>query len=112
GQSYIDSAARINTTTGNTPGVQSESAGPIFVNQLDNITIAETAAGTTNLDDYISSVQCLNMSDGGAEVPVNGSDGNWNFEQPYGGLGTDVVCTISNELKVPDISLVKSEASS
>ncbi|HZK05104.1 MAG TPA: DUF5979 domain-containing protein, partial [Actinomycetaceae bacterium] len=47
------------TTTGNATGVQDQRVGPLPTVRNVELTLKETAAGSTNLDDYMTSYRCL-----------------------------------------------------
>ncbi|MBT2484210.1 DUF11 domain-containing protein [Microbacterium sp. ISL-108] len=93
------------TTTGTAEGVQPDYAGPIFTNQGDTFTLAETASGTTNLGQYAASLVCEQLNPDGSTSPV-AVNGN-QVTQPAGALGTDVNCTFSNARLVPGLNLRK-----
>lgn len=90
------------TTTGTTTGVQSQVAGPAVVTVGEQYTIREAAAGTANLDTYISSFTCR-WSDS-TEVFADGVlNVSGNLRQatlpsvPAGKGGQILSCTIVNE---------------
>ena len=94
------------TTTGNTGGLQSDYAGPIFTNQGDVFTLSESAVGTAALDRYAASLVCAELNSDGSTTPVPANAGN-QVTQPTGNLGTEVVCTFSNEPISPALDLRK-----
>lgn len=93
-------------TTGAASGVQPDYAGPIFTNQGDTFTLAETASGTTDLDRYAASLVCEQLNPDGSTSPVAVAEGN-QVTQPAGALGTDVNCTFSNARLIPGLDLRK-----
>lgn len=90
------------TTAGAESGLQPDYAGPIFTNQGDVFALAESAAGTTDLDRYAASLSCEQVGVTAA-VPTDGN----TVTQPAGNLGTDVVCTYTNAKLAPALDLRK-----
>lgn len=94
------------TTTGNASGVQPDYAGPVFTNQGDTFSLAETAAGSTDLSRYDASLVCEQINPDGSTTPVPVTTAN-QVTQPAGALGTDVTCTFSNARLIPGLELRK-----
>ena len=93
-------------TSGSTPGVQTQVAGPVVVTAGNTYTIRETAANGTDLNDYITSYSC-SWSDE-TVIQLSGTltgDGHQRSATlaaiPSGKGGQQLVCTITNELKGP-----------
>ena len=55
------------TTSGTATGVQKETAGPVFVDRGAEYTISETAAGRTDLNNYVTSLKCVDLE--GRTIP-------------------------------------------
>ncbi len=110
GQSYI-TTGNTATTDGPATGLQTNYAGPVFVNQGDSLTLKETAAGTTSLALYKKSISCTYRNGVGAQTVVQATPtanaGEWTIPQPVGAQGTELVCTITNAPAVADIDLTK-----
>lgn len=76
------------TTTGNSSGVQPGRIGPLPTVRNVPLTFTETAAGTTNMKDYVSSYRCLvdgvqasqgNGTSGEVTIPAGGQAVNCQF---------------------------------
>ncbi|WP_210649049.1 DUF11 domain-containing protein [Nocardioides sp. SYSU D00065] len=99
------------TTAGDETGLQdqdaAEVAGPVLGLSGVTYTIAETAAGTTDLADYASSWECVNtLTD---TVVASGTGSTGTFTMPNGGAnGTNVVCTFANDALLPELEVSKS----
>ncbi|WP_162182034.1 DUF11 domain-containing protein [Arthrobacter sp. PAMC 25486] len=98
-------------TEGNESGIQnqvaSEAAGPLLGLVGQTYAIAESPAGTTNADSYMSSWQCINRSDDDAVV-AEGLGSTGSFTMPStGAMGSDIVCQFTNIPRMPAISLEK-----
>ena len=91
-------------------GLQSETAGPIFVRSSSSHSVSETAAAGANFANYESSVSCVDQMN--TEVPMSGQGSDVSVTIPSQPSGTNVVCTIVNDAKphpepVPGFSLTK-----
>ena len=88
------------TTAGSSTGVQPENAGPVVVRVGQIYTIRETAAGTTNLNNYMSSYSCRWSGDSQPSQEGRFDAVTRAFtlpDVPTGRAGQQLVCTISNE---------------
>ncbi|WP_235201493.1 DUF7927 domain-containing protein [Microbacterium sp. CH12i] len=94
------------TTAGNAFGVQPDYAGPVFTNQGDTFSLSESASGTTDLDRYAASLVCVQLNSDGSTTPVSVNASN-QVTQPQGNLGTEVVCTFTNDKLTPALDLRK-----
>ncbi len=103
---HLNDDIRTIATTGSASGLQTERVGPEFVNQNTVYTVSEAAAGTTDLSMYDMSIGCHDYVTG-TNVAATGEAPQWNIAIPTNVQGTDVVCTITNTLKQPAISLTK-----
>ncbi|QTV79886.1 hypothetical protein [Microbacterium sp. NIBRBAC000506063] len=81
------------TTSGNSPGVQDEYAGPVVASPGGTYEVSTSPAGSTDLSNYITSIECVDVS--GAPVEVTGTSPAWNVVFPTVTSGTDVECTIT-----------------
>lgn len=96
-----------NTTTGSSDGVQPVKAGPVLVRVGSAYGVAETAAGTTVLSDYISTLACV-VDGGGAVMVTPGANGtSGTFTIPSSAAGKNVTCTFRNTPKPARLTLVK-----
>jgi uncharacterized repeat protein (TIGR01451 family) len=95
------------TTAGADTGVQGtpeEMGGPVLTTRGTTYTIAQAAAGTTNLTDYTTTWACVRQSS--SETIASGTGQSGTFTTPAG-TASDVVCTFTNIPKFPAIDLVK-----
>ncbi|GAC1384244.1 MAG: hypothetical protein NVSMB48_19020 [Marmoricola sp.] len=102
------SVGNTGTTVGSQTGIQNQSpgeiAGPVLGIAGRTYSIAETAAGGTNLSSYATTWSCVNVAAGSAVV-ASGSGLTGSFVLPSG--GADIVCTFSNVPLVPKIAVSK-----
>lgn len=88
------------TTTGNTNGVQAQVAGPVLALQDRSYTVSETASGTTNLANYVSTYQCVNVNNNNAVVASgSGTTATFTYPVPASADGANVKCTFTNTAK-------------
>jgi uncharacterized repeat protein (TIGR01451 family) len=100
------SSGNTGTTAGTDTGVQSgedEVAGPVVVLPSSTYTIKQTAAGGTNLDNYVTTWKCV---DGGGTSLGTGTGSSGTFTVPAAS-GSNVTCTFINTPKFPEILLDK-----
>jgi uncharacterized repeat protein (TIGR01451 family) len=100
--------------TGATSGTsQTGTTGPAPVNPGSPVFLSETmAAGSTRpLSDYSPRISCTNVGVGGSINPVpagtSASPNTWTVTPV---AGTDLVCTITNEPRVADLSVTLTDA--
>ncbi|WIB27037.1 Ig-like domain-containing protein [Curtobacterium sp. MCSS17_015] len=93
------SAGASATTTGDTTGLQSRKAGAILTTPGKQVTVTQTAAGTTKLADYDTTWRAVDVNSG--TVVASGVDqvASFTFPQAVGSDGTDVVVTFTNRMK-------------
>lgn len=103
---YATPTAVSATTSGTNAGIQTQQAGPVFINQQVAYRISEAAAGTTNLDMYGKSMACTEYV-AGVPVTTSGSAPAWNATSSANLQGVDIICVITNRALEPDIDLVK-----
>ena len=97
------------TTTGSASGMQPAIAGPVLGLAGTSYTLTETAAGTTNLASYTSSLTCTNETNGSpVDVTANASGQSGTFVMPdNGGAGSNILCTFTNSGSATDLSIAK-----
>ena len=102
------------TTTGSATGIQTPVAGPIIGLPGTTYTFTETAAGTTTLSNYTTSISCIDKANGSVPVtatPVGGSTTSYTVPFPTPAPGKalgNYVCTMLNQPKTPaNLSTVK-----
>ena len=97
------------TTEGSANGIQSQVAGPVLTLQDRSYTITETAAGTTNLANYVSRWQCVDTNSANRVVASgNGNTGTFTYPVPTNSDGANVVCTFTNTAKPQSFTVQKS----
>ncbi|PWD50946.1 hypothetical protein C8046_10060 [Serinibacter arcticus] len=89
------------TTSGNASGLQGQRIGPLPTVRNVALTFGETASGTTNLNQYVSSYRCL--VDGVQRSQGNGTTGSITI--PTG--GQSVECRIYNSPVAAQVSITK-----
>ena len=95
------------TTSGTANGVQSAVAGAGLAIPTRSYTVSETAAGTTDLTNYISTYRCIDMNTGTVIVSGDGTTGTFIYPAANSPDGTDVVCTFTNTPTTATLSLTK-----
>ena len=103
------SAGNTATTSGTANGVQSAVAGPVPAVASTAYTLTETASGTTNLANYVTSYACIDTANGNAPIttaPVTTDSFTVTLPTPTGALGQGVVCTFTNT-SVPTLQVTK-----
>ncbi|QNE34438.1 DUF7507 domain-containing protein [Leifsonia shinshuensis] len=104
------------TTTGTATGLQQTAdgrvlqAGPALARYGDTYTATETAAGTTDLTQYLSSYRCVDtVNPGNPQFPISGTGTTVSFAlATYAGEAPSVVCTFTNEARAAALGLTKS----
>ncbi|MEN2741923.1 hypothetical protein ABCS02_29420 [Microbacterium sp. X-17] len=84
-------------------------AGPALARFGDTYTATETAAGTTNLAQYLSTYSCVDsVNPGNPQFPITGSGTSVSFPlATYAGESPSVVCTFTNTPRAASLSLTK-----
>ena len=103
------------TTVGSATGLQQTAAGrvlqagPALARFGDTYTAAETAAGTTDLAQYVSTYSCVDtVNPTNPEFPITGSGSSVSFSlDPFAGEAPSVVCTFTNTVRAPSLTLTK-----
>ena len=67
--------------------------------------VSEAAAGNASLDDYASSVECVDANDN--DSVVASTDGNGNSLEVNVTDGSDITCTVTNTRKTGQLNVVK-----
>lgn len=93
------------TTTGTEGGIQAEHVGPFPVTVGNEIKIKEAPAGTTDFDNYKTSLECVD-SQGQAISVVTDEGVEGTFEYPA--HTRSVTCTFTNKAQKPDLVVSKS----
>jgi len=97
-------------TSGSTTGLQTNAgavAGPVLAIPTKTYNIGETGNSGANLADYVSSYQCVNTLDNNAVV-ASGTTATGTVTMPtVSPVGANVVCTITNTPRQPNINLAK-----
>ncbi|MDY1005563.1 Ig-like domain-containing protein [Curtobacterium sp. CFBP9011] len=88
------------STTGSATGLQDQKAGAILTTPGKKYTVAQTAAGTTDLANYTTTWKALDVNSGTAVAAGTGQTAGFTFPQAVGTDGTDVVVTFTNTLKL------------
>lgn len=91
------------TTTGTDPGVQEDRIGPLPTSRGVELSFAETAAGTTNMNEYASSYRCY--VDGEQDHSASGNGTSGTITIPTN--AQDVKCEFRNVPLVADIAIHK-----
>lgn len=94
------------TTAGTSAGIQPETVGPLPTASSATLSIAETAAGTTDLANYVSSYQCT--ADGSSAAFASGTKTSGSFTVPAG--AKSVVCTFTNSPLTANVTINKKVA--
>ncbi|MEP9363159.1 hypothetical protein ABLE68_09360, partial [Nocardioides sp. CN2-186] len=95
------------TTTGADTGLQTdaaEMAGPVVVLPGTTYTIAQTAAGGTDFNDYTTTWKCVDQGTGTSLATGTGNTGTFTVPAT---AGASVICTFTNIPLLPAINLVK-----
>jgi conserved repeat domain len=100
------------TTAGSATGVQPQVAGAALTIPTRSYTAIETAAATTDLDDYATSYSCVDANDGTVEASGTGTVASFVFPAATSAEGTDVVCTFTNTPRTATLGLGSTLSSS
>jgi uncharacterized repeat protein (TIGR01451 family) len=84
------------TTTGTATGVQADKAGAALTIPGRTYTVTETASGTTNLNDYASAYECIDLNSNDVVASGVGTSGEFVFPEPTSDEGIDVDCIFTN----------------
>lgn len=94
-------------TSGTANGVQSAVAGASLAIPTRSYTVSETASGTTDLANYVSTYRCVDMNTATELVSGSGTTGTFTYPAANSSDGTDVVCTFTNTPTTATLSLTK-----
>ncbi|MCU1542490.1 MAG: hypothetical protein JWM50_355 [Microbacteriaceae bacterium] len=84
------------STSGSTSGLQPQMAGAALTVPTKRYTATQTAAGTTDLDNYSTTYACTNVNNSDTVASGSGNTASFTFPAATSADGTDVVCTFSN----------------
>jgi uncharacterized repeat protein (TIGR01451 family) len=109
------SVPAVATTVGTATGPQQTAdgrvlqAGPALARFGDTYTATETAAGTTDLTQYLSSYRCVDsVNPGNPQFPITGAGTTVSFPlADFAGKSPSVVCTFTNEARAAALGLTK-----
>ncbi|MFE4469579.1 hypothetical protein ACFRFH_12270 [Leifsonia sp. NPDC056824] len=84
-------------------------AGPALARFGDTYTATETAAGTTDLNQYFSTYSCVDsVNPGNPQFPITGTGTTVSFAlATYAGESPSVVCTFTNTARAASLALTK-----
>ncbi|GAA4149199.1 DUF7507 domain-containing protein [Leifsonia shinshuensis] len=102
-------------TTGTATGLQHDAdgrvlqAGPALARYGDTYTASESAMGTTNLAQYVSTYTCVDtLNPGNPQFPITGSGTTVSFAlATYAGESPSVICTFTNAPRAASLTLTK-----
>jgi uncharacterized repeat protein (TIGR01451 family) len=94
------------TTAGTADGVQPQIAGPVLAVGGSTYTVAETAAGTSVLDEYTTTYSCVDTRNGDAVV-TSGTGTSFDLTMDANPDEMGIVCTFTNDPIAPSYTVTK-----